>query len=688
MPLELKYKEDLGKPKQFNPNFSGPISKRRPRDICCLLLFIIFWVIVFAIFGFRVVNPSTRGDPRRVFQPMDSYGRFCGFDASQQVETAITWEQITKIRNLADTTGADTDFPTKYASYTVDMDNAILDMTDFDSLWFPATTLSLDDCVCVRSCPDFSMPNGLDEIDLTDLSLFGCVCHPDFEYLTNQTTSSFAHGDCGSLGSGSYGDLYDKLCYHVVYDSVSSIVLANRCWPSDITSIKSEEIKNTIYELFDDSSISSLFMDLPNSWYFILIGLGIAVALSFVWLVVMRFFAKLLIWATIWALFLILIVFAAFATYQAYNTYTVYSDLSNPPSAATRRLVIAIALAAVPWVAMLVFIALLCFFSPRINLALAIIVEASKAIASMPTIVFYPFIFLGLAVICLAFVGVTILYALSAVEMTSFSGHRDWNLNYYDYAILGLLTFFFYWVSFFIMGVCQTVIAGAIAQFYWRRDKNKIYWLDIPRAVVRTILFHLGSIAFGSFLIATIAWARFVLNYVKKRVKAMNTPPAKTLMRVINCLMYIFERILKYITRMAYIEIAVYGYSFCTAAKRAVQQLLRNVARVAAINVIGDSLLILGKVFVAVTSGLVVAILVYFISPTGSSGGFIAPMLITGVVGYLFSHLFMVVYEMAIDTTFMCFVEDVEKNNGTPARPYWCGNNLRAHITKSDRAGI
>jgi plasma-membrane choline transporter len=42
------------------------------------------------------------------------------------------------------------------------------------------------------------------------------------------------------------------------------------------------------------------------------------------------------------------------------------------------------------------------------------------------------------------------------------------------------------------------------------------------------------------------------------------------------------------------------GYSFCTAAKRAFQLLFRNILRVAAVSLISEALLFLGKLFITV----------------------------------------------------------------------------------------
>ncbi len=43
------------------------------------------------------------------------------------------------------------------------------------------------------------------------------------------------------------------------------------------------------------------------------------------------------------------------------------------------------------------------------------------------------------------------------------------------------------------------------------------------------------------------------------------------------------------------------------------------------------------------------------------------------VCNFLFTFLscFFGVYSMAVDTLFLCFLEDLERNDGTPERPYY-----------------
>jgi choline transporter-like protein 2/4/5 len=69
--------------------------------------------------------------------------------------------------------------------------------------------------------------------------------------------------------------------------------------------------------------------------------------------------------------------------------------------------------------------------------------------------------------------------------------------------------------------------------------------------------------------------------------------------------MWCVELILKFINRNAYILVASKGMSYCTAAGEAVALIIKNALRLLAVNVVGDSLIWLGKLGVAAGGGIV-----------------------------------------------------------------------------------
>merc|ERR1711976_646753 len=76
----------------------------------------------------------------------------------------------------------------------------------------------------------------------------------------------------------------------------------------------------------------------------------------------------------------------------------------------------------------------------------------------------------------------------------------------------------------------------------------------------------------------------------------------KCLFKCVNCCLWCCEKCLKFLNRNAYIEIALYGKSFCTSAWSAFSILLRNALRVAAINTVGDFVLLLFKLIIVVSA--------------------------------------------------------------------------------------
>lgn len=67
--------------------------------------------------------------------------------------------------------------------------------------------------------------------------------------------------------------------------------------------------------------------------------------------------------------------------------------------------------------------------------------------------------------------------------------------------------------------------------------------------------FHSGSIAFGALLIAIVQLVRVILGYIQKKLKGKTGKVAKALLCMLQCCLWCFEKILRYINRQAYIEV-------------------------------------------------------------------------------------------------------------------------------------
>ena len=61
------------------------------------------------------------------------------------------------------------------------------------------------------------------------------------------------------------------------------------------------------------------------------------------------------------------------------------------------------------------------------------------------------------------------------------------------------------------------------------------------------------------------------------------------------------------------------------------------------------------------------------------------PTVIVFVGSYLIAMGFFNVYSMAVSTIFLCFLEDLDRNDGTPQKPYFMGKSLMKLLGKKNK---
>ena len=102
--------------------------------------------------------------------------------------------------------------------------------------------------------------------------------------------------------------------------------------------------------------------------------------------------------------------------------------------------------------------------------------------------------------------------------------------------------------------------------------------------------------AFGSLVIAIIQTIRSIIAYFQRQAKLSKNKIMEYLLCMLQCCMWCLEKLLKFINKNAYIQTAIYSYSFCKSSRCAFFLLLRNILRVATVNTISSFILFIGKV--------------------------------------------------------------------------------------------
>lgn len=63
----------------------------------------------------------------------------------------------------------------------------------------------------------------------------------------------------------------------------------------------------------------------------------------------------------------------------------------------------------------------------------------------------------------------------------------------------------------------------------------------------------------------------------------------------------------------------------------------------------------------------------------------VVPLLLVGFFAYLMSHSFLSVFEVTLDTTFLCFAIDMETNDGSAEKPYFVDQELLMFVNQNNK---
>ena len=64
---------------------------------------------------------------------------------------------------------------------------------------------------------------------------------------------------------------------------------------------------------------------------------------------------------------------------------------------------------------------------------------------------------------------------------------------------------------------------------------------------------------------------------------------------------------------------------------------------------------------------------------------YLTPVIIITVGTFFIASAFFSVYAMAVDTLFLCFLEDCERNDGSSERPYYMSKDLMKILDKQNK---
>ncbi|XP_032025555.1 choline transporter-like protein 2 isoform X2 [Hylobates moloch] len=686
-----------GTPQKYDPTFKGPIYNRGCTDvICCVFLLL-------AIVGYVAVGiiAWTHGDPRKVIYPTDSRGEFCG-------------QKGTKNENKP------------YLFYF----NIVKCASPLVLLEFQCPTPQ----ICVEKCPDRYLTY-LNARSSRDFEYYKQFCVPGFKN-NKGVAEVLRDGDCPAVLIPSKP--LARRCFPAIHAYKGVLMVGNETTYEDghgsrknITDLV-EGAKKANGVLEARQLAMRIFEDYTVSWYWIIIGLVIAMAMSLLFIILLRFLAGIMVWVMIIMVILVL-------GYGIFHCYMEYSRLRGEAGSDVSLVDLGfqtdfrvylhlrqtwLAFMIILSILEVIIILLLIFLRKRILIAIALIKEASRAVGYVMCSMLYPLVTFFLLCLCIAYWASTAVFLSTSNEAVykifddgpcpftaktcnpeTFPSSNESRQcpnarcqfafyggeSGYHRALLGLQifnAFMFFWLANFVLALGQVTLAGAFASYYWAlRKPDDLPAFPLFSAFGRALRYHTGSLAFGALILAIVQIIRVILEYLDQRLKAAENKFAKCLMTCLKCCFWCLEKFIKFLNRNAYIMIAIYGTNFCTSARNAFFLLMRNIIRVAVLDKVTDFLFLLGKLLIVGSVGILAFFFfthrIRIVQDTAPPLNYYWVPILTVIIGsYLIAHGFFSVYGMCVDTLFLCFCEDLERNDGSQERPYFMSPELRDILLK------
>jgi len=441
--------------------------------------------------------------------------------------------------------------------------------------------------------------------------------------------------------------------------------------------------------------------DLETTWWTILLnGFVFSFFMGFAWIFILETFVGLFVWMMIILSLLGLLVLTLISFAKAgrmRGRVDVVSSLSN-----NNRYVDAILeansgqeslwnlLGVMLSILVGIYSLILLVMRRKITLAIAILQEASKAIECMKSVVLIP-LFSTLCIVVLGIYSAIIfgyIYTSGSMKVEQLgpfevqkvvdkAGKNGMML----YHLLGT-----FWTIQVINGINIMTIASAVSDWYWQGgDDKRGQRISVVKSYARVLFFHFGTICFGALLIAIIQVVRIVVAYIARQTKRLQQENSmvRIVLRVLQCCLWCFEKLLKYITKNAYIMVAMYGCSFCKGAKEAISNLVSNVGRIAVVNFINNLISMLSILVIVCLS----TVIEYLSLEHGEIGREInssaLSVLLTALTSFWIANGFMQLYDVTVDTILMCFCVDVALNRDSKA--YYMGTSLRKIFAKKKK---
>ena len=237
------------------------------------------------------------------------------------------------------------------------------------------------------------------------------------------------------------------------------------------------------------------------------------------------------------------------------------------------------------------------------------------------------------------------LFVCSAIVLLYGINHKDVTEQTEVKLSIFFLVFVAFWASQIIRNVVHTTVGGVTATWYFLAGPDDEGPPNpLTRSLKRSMTTSLGSISYGSLLVAFIQTLRFMVRSQDDGFCAL----------CVDCFLSCVEGALEYMNKYAFTYIAIYGGNFCDGGQAAWNLLKERGFDLIINDDLTETVFMTASFFTAVLVGLITGVIALIFKVKG--GLYLA--FIGALVGFVLCALTLSVMDSGVATLFICFAED------------------------------
>lgn len=260
--------------------------------------------------------------------------------------------------------------------------------------------------------------------------------------------------------------------------------------------------------------------------------------------------------------------------------------------------------------------------------------------------------------------------------------YKDWERH-----MILFYLFLLYWNLETLTALGEYVLAYMVGQWFFspvNQDGEKSH---VPKRLLlwgyaTGLGFHLGSLAFGGFLVAVCRFVRMLVTYLIGQLQREGNLVAACMARIAFCCLSCVQSCIEFLSKNAYMDVAINSTSFCKAARQAFMVITEAMAEMPILNGATVVFQLTGVLSITASSSVLVYLAVTTherFTDLRSAHHVADPWVVTilaGAVSFVVAFGFMEVFDMVADTLLYSFVF-VRRTHAAEALKYLPEGELR-----------